>query len=158
MPDLTPHGDAAGGRGRTDALVFLGAAVPRLLYLLVAPRPFLYEHWDLAGSLLHDGTLGFDGVPTTRFEPLYPMLIAALRLATRDHVAVAQAVQVAIGSLGAVCLFRLTEALTASRRTAALAAALFAVYPLSIRHAADGTDVTLMATLVIAACWLFVVA
>src|SRR5207245_2533569 len=33
-----------------------------------------------------------------------------------------------------------------------------AIYPLSIRHSADGTDITLMATLVLASCWMFVVA
>src|SRR5688572_19443828 len=141
---------------RGDALLFLCAATPRLIYLFLAPQRFLYEYWDLAGNVLRHGTLGFDGVPTTRFEPLYTLFVAALRAATGDEVRVAQVIQIAIGSIAAVCLFHLTEALTANRRAACFAAALFAVYPLSIRHAADGTDVTLMATLLVAGCWLFV--
>ena len=148
--------DAAGWRA--NAIVFSCAALPRLFYLLVAPPRFQNEYWDMAASVLHNGTLGFDGVPTTRFEPLYPLLVAALRLLTGDRVLVAQALQVAIGSIAAVCLFHLTESLTGNRRAAFLAAGLFAIYPLSIRHSADGTDVTLMATLVIASCWMFVVA
>lgn len=148
--------DAAGWRA--NAFIFGCAAIPRALYLLVAPRRFEYEHWDMAANVLRDGTLGLDGVPTTRFEPLYPLLVAALRVLTGDRVLVAQMVQVAIGSLAAVCLFHLTESLTKNRRAAFVAAGLFAIYPLSIRHSADGTDITLMATLVIASCWMFIVA
>ena len=149
----------AGAAGwRASAIIFSCAALPRVFYLLVAPQPFQHEYWDMAASVLHHGTLGFDGVPTTRFEPLYPFLVAALRLLTGDLVLAAQAIQVAIGSVAAVCLFHLTASLTGNRRAAFFAAGLFAIYPLSIRHSADGTDVTLMATLVIASCWMFVVA
>ena len=143
---------------RANACILSCAALPRLVYLFLAPRRFEYEHWDMAASVLRYGTLGFDGVPSTRFEPLYPLLVAALRTATGDRVLVAQIVQVAIGSLAAVGLFHLTKSLTGNRRAAFLAAGLFAIYPLSIRHSADGTDITLMATLVIASCWRFVVA
>jgi hypothetical protein len=143
---------------RGNAIIFSCAALPRVFYLAVAPPRFEHEYWDMAASVLHDGTLGFDGVPTTRFEPLYPFLVAALRALTGDRAPVAQVIQVAIGSIAAVCLFHLTESLTGSRPTAFFAAGLFAFYPLSIRHSADGTDVTLMATLVIASCWTFVVA
>ena len=104
----------------------------------------------MAASLLRDGTLGFDGVPTTRFEPLYPIFVAALRALTGDRVLVAQMIQVAIGSLAAVCLFHLTDVADGQPARGVFAAGLFAVYPLAIRHSADGTDITLMATPVLA--------
>jgi 4-amino-4-deoxy-L-arabinose transferase-like glycosyltransferase len=148
--------DAAGWR--TYSFIFSCAALPRLFYLLISPRYFEYEYWEMGASLLRHGTLGFDGAPTTQFEPLYPLFVAALRALTGDRVLVAQAIQVAIGSLAAVCLFHLTESLTGNRRAAFIAAGLFAIYPLSVRHSADGSDITLMATLVIASSWMFIAA
>jgi len=135
---------------------FACAALVRLLYLIVARPQFQYEYWELAGNIIQHGTLGVDGVPTTRFEVMYPLLVAAMRVIVRDRVFAAQLLQIVIGSLGAVWLYDLAETLTASRRVALVASLLFALNPLLVRHSADGTDVTLMATLLVGFCRAFV--
>jgi hypothetical protein len=132
------------------------AAFARLLYLIVARPQFEYDYWLLAENIIQHGTLGFEGVPTTRFEPGYPLLVAGLRIVFRDHVFPAQIAQIIIGSLGAVWLYDLTATLTGNGRAAFIASLLFAFNPLLIRHASDGTDVTLMATLLIGFCRAFV--
>jgi Dolichyl-phosphate-mannose-protein mannosyltransferase len=135
---------------------FACAAFARLLYLVVARPQFEYDYWLLAENIIHHGTLGFEGVPTTRFEPGYPLLVAALRIVFRDHVFPAQVAQIVIGSLGAVWLYDLAETLTGNTRVAFIASLLFAFNPLLVRHASDGTDVTLMATLLVGFCRAFV--
>ncbi len=141
---------------KVDLALFVAAFVPRLVYLFLMHPPFQFEHWDMATSILRYGTLGYDGRPTTRFEPLYPLFVAGLRDLMGDRVLPAQVVQVAVGSLAAVGLYHLTEALTSSWKAALAAALVFAAYPLSIRHAADGTDTTLMGTLLVFYCLAFV--
>ncbi len=136
--------------------VFLLALVPRLGYVFAGHPRFQFEHWDLATSIVQHGTLGFAGVPTTRFEPLYPLFIAGLRTLTGGRVVAAQCLQAAVGAFAAVALYHLTVALTSSRRAAMAAAMVFACYPLSIRHAGDGTDTTLMGTWLVFFCWAFV--
>jgi hypothetical protein len=138
--------------------VFACAAFVRLLYLIVARPQFEYDYWYLAGNIIQHGTLGLDGVPTTRFEPGYPMLVAALRIVFSDHVLLAQIAQIIIGSLGAVWLYDLADILTGNSRVAFIASLLFAFNPLLVRHAPDGTDVTLMTTLLVGFCRAFVMA
>ena len=147
---MTRHGT------RTAGLVIVCAAAPRLLYLLLARPEFITEQWDLATNLLRHGSLGVDGATSTRFEPLYPLLVAGARGLVADSSLAVQVLQVLLASVAGVCLFGLTEALTSSRRAAAFSAGLFAVYPLFIRHAADGKDIALVTLLLTAFCWSFV--
>ena len=66
--------------------LFATALVPRVLYLVYA-RPAVENYqWELASSLLTDGSLGIDGLRTTAFEPLYPLFLAASRLLVGDHL------------------------------------------------------------------------
>src|SRR5262245_1856519 len=136
-------------RRQTLWFAFACAVFVRLLYLIAARPRFEYDYWQLADNILQHGTLGIDGVPTTRFEPGYPLLVAGLRIATGDRVILAQLIQLAIGALGAVWLYDVADTLTANRRVALTASLLFAFNPLLVRHAANGTDVTLMATLLV---------
>ncbi len=129
--------------------VFLAAALPRLVYLAAARPPYAGDYWDLASGLRRFGVFGFGGFQTTAFEPLYPFFLAAIRLVSRDSMPAAQVAQALVAAAGAVLLARLTLALTGSRRTSLLAAGLYAVYPLLIRHAADPSDTALAATLLI---------
>ena len=137
--------------------IFALAAVPRLLHLALAPIRFDDWQWGLATSLLTRGTLEHEGA-TTDFEPLYPLFVAAIRSVVGDRPALVLLVQGAVASLGAVLLFRLAEALSGSRRVGVSAGVLFAVYPLLIRHATDGTESALLATFLIAFAWAFVTA
>jgi 4-amino-4-deoxy-L-arabinose transferase-like glycosyltransferase len=143
---------------RTVALLFAATAIVRAAYVLAAHPGFQYEHWDMATNLLRYHSLGFDGVPTTRYEPLYPLFVAAARAIVGDRALIIQLIQVAIGSIAVIYLWRLVDALTGSRRIALIAALLFALYPLSIRHAADGTETSLLAAFLVIFCFAFVAA
>ncbi len=140
------------------AALFATALVPRLLYLLSAHPAVENYQWDLAGSLLTDGSLSVDGVKTAAFEPLYPLFLAASRLLVDDRVALVRLIQCGVGALGAVLLYRLTTALTGRSRAGLVAASLYAVYPLLIRYAVDLSDTTLMAVLLVGFAGAFVTA
>ena len=132
------------------AALFAMALVPRVLYLLRA-RPAVENYqWELATSLLTDGSLSVDGVKTTAFEPLYPLFLAASRLLVGDHTALVRLIQCGVGAIGAVLLYRLTTALTGRSRAGIIAASLYAGYPLLIRYAVDLSDTTLTAVLLVA--------
>ncbi len=135
----------------------LAAALPRLLYLILVRPDFGGDYWDLATGLRRWGTFGFEGFQTTRFQPLYPLFIAAVRSVARDSPAVVQVAQVALAALGAVFLYRLVVEL-AGRRTARLTVGLYAVYPLLIRHSADASDTALTVTLLLGFAASFVTA
>jgi glycerol uptake facilitator-like aquaporin len=130
--------------------VFILAALPRLLYLLLEKPPFDSDYWTLAGSLLRDGSLSFDGTRTTAFEPAYPLFLAMARVLSGHSVLLVQVIQCMVAACGAVFLYRLASSLTGARRVAVIAAVLYAGYPLLIRHSPDPTDAALMTTLLIA--------
>ncbi|HEY3043324.1 MAG TPA: glycosyltransferase family 39 protein [Vicinamibacterales bacterium] len=139
--------------------VWGAAAGVRLLYLIVVRPPFtIYYYWDIASSLLKNGSVSVEGAQTASADLLYPLFLAAMRLVVGDRPLLIQAVQALIAAAGAVYLCKLTAALTDSRRAAIAAAALFSVYPLLIRHSVDGTDSALLTTSLIAFAYYFVTA
>jgi hypothetical protein len=136
--------------------VFLLAAATRLAYFLAVRPPVESAYWALSGSLLQHASLAIDGVRDTEFEPLYPVFLALSRLAARDSVFAVQLAQIAVASVGAVCLYRLAEALAGRPRVALVAALLYAGYPLLVRQAALPSDLALMSTLLVAFSLAFV--
>ncbi len=136
--------------------VFVIALAPRLLYLQLAQPQHAGEYWDLSTSLIRQGMLGQSGVPTTRFEPLYPLFLWAARLITGDRAVLVQALQAAVAASGAVWMFLLADALTSKRRLAWTAALIFSVYPLLIRHATAPSESALTTALLPLFAWLFV--
>jgi hypothetical protein len=138
--------------------LFTFAAIPRLIYLVVAVPRFEDWHWTLATGLLKHGSLELDGAKTTDFDPLYPMFLAAVRWVVGDRMTAVQTVQVMIASFGSVGVYWLADVLTGRRRVAVVSGALFAIYPLLCRHASDGTDAALLTTILIAFAYSFVVA
>ena len=132
------------------------AAAVRLAYLIAARPEFTIYYWDIASSLLRDGSLSLAGVKTAALEPLYPLFLAAARFLVGDRPTLVQAVQAMVASAGAVYLYRLALALTGRRQVGVAAAALFAVYPLLVRHSIDGTESALLTTLLIAFTYQFV--
>jgi hypothetical protein len=145
-----------GSGWRVYLLLWGSAAVVRLIYVAVARPEFTIYYWDAANSLLDDGTLSTGGVRTALLEPLYPIFLAALRFGFGDRPLLVQAAQALVASAGVVYLYRLTLTLTGNLRTALAAAALFAVYPLLVRHAVDGTESALLTTLLIGFAYQFI--
>jgi 4-amino-4-deoxy-L-arabinose transferase-like glycosyltransferase len=125
-------------------------AAPRLLAIFLFPPRTSPYYDELATSLLTSGTLAFDGVPSTYMEPLYPMFLAGARLVTGDSVVWVIVLQVAVASLGGVLLYRLGSRL-ANPRTGLWAAAFYALYPYLVRQSVARLEITLCATLAIAA-------
>jgi hypothetical protein len=125
------------------------ALVPRILVLLVTNPPFDSLYWMLAGSLLHDRSLSFDGVATTAFEPGYPAFLALSRAALGDRAMLVQIFQCVVAAAGAVFLFRLSRTLTNRWQVGLIAVGLYSTYPLLLRHAADPTDAALITTLLL---------
>ncbi len=136
--------------------VFGIALAPRLLYLQLAQPQHAGEYWDLSTSLIHQGMLSQSGVPTTRFEPLYPLFLWAARSITGDRAVVVQALQAAVAASGAGWVFLLADALTSKRRLAWTAALIFSAYPLLIRHATAPSESALTTALLPLFAWLFV--
>jgi 4-amino-4-deoxy-L-arabinose transferase-like glycosyltransferase len=130
--------------------IFAGAAAARLVYLLVAAPPFMTLYWELSRNLIQHGTLGFDGTVTTDHEPLYPLFLAAARVLTHDRILLVQAIQALVDSAAAVALYLLAESLTGRRRVAILAAVLYAITPLLVRHAVVSSESAVLPLLLIA--------
>jgi len=156
---LRPLLNWSSNRHRTIQPALLGLALaPRVFYLAVARSPFDNYNWALAGSLLRDGSLSIGGVKTTAFEPLYPLFLAVCRAFVGDRSWAVQAIQCALGALGAPLLCRLAASLTGRERVGLISGALYAVYPLSIRYGGNISDATLMTVLVLGFAYAFATA
>ena len=136
--------------------MFVLALLTRLLYLLLERPPFDGDYWALSDSLLRDWSLSLHGIRTTAFEPAYPLFLAMARVAVGHSALLVQVIQCTVAAAGAVFLYRLAASLTASPRAGSIAGALYAVYPLLVRHSPDPTDAALMTTLLIAFAAAFV--
>jgi hypothetical protein len=141
-----------------DGWIVLFTSLPRLIYLLVSTPPFSGTYWALSDGLLRDGSLAVDGQKTTEFEPLYPIFLAVSRVLVAHHVFLVQLLQIGVAAIGAVCLYRLTNALTGRSRVAAIATVLYALTPLLIREAVVHSESALFTTLLIAFAGAFVAA
>ncbi|MBI4888124.1 MAG: glycosyltransferase family 39 protein [Acidobacteria bacterium] len=140
-----------GGRGSVRLwLVFAGAALPRLAYLLLARPAFEGYHWMVAETLLRQGVIGFEGLPSAAYDPLYAVWLSLARWISGDRILVVQALQACIDAVGAVGVFVLATSLTGRRRAALLAAALYASYPLLVHHAVVADEFSLLSVLLIA--------
>jgi hypothetical protein len=139
--------------------IFLVAALARLAYLWYSRPFFTTEYWQLAGSLLHRGELGFPLMgPTTAYEPLYPAFLAVLRFVASDRALAVQAGQALVAAAGVVWLYRLTERLAGRGSAAVYAGLLFAFNPVLVRHAVSPSEFSLMATLLLIFASTFVTA
>jgi ABC-type multidrug transport system fused ATPase/permease subunit len=138
---------------RRVALVVLMCAVPRALgwWLFGSPGGEAY-HWQLSDGLLASGTLLYEGVPTAAFEPLFPILIALVRLFV-DSVSAVVVVQIVLSCVSAVLMDRLATRVSGSARAGLVAAALFSVYPYFVRQSVGMLELPLFLTLMVAA-WL----
>jgi hypothetical protein len=132
------------------------AAAARITYLLIVRPPLESYYLALADHLLSTGVLGFEGVRSTAFEPMYPALLAVGRLLFGDRILLIQVLQACIAAAGAPLLYRLALQLTASRRVAIAAGLMFALHPLLLRQASAATDLGLTTTLLVAFAAAFV--
>ena len=146
-----------GGTGLQPCLLLFGvAAAARAIYLFIQ-KPRLESYYlGLANSLLDAGVLGFDGAPSTAFEPAYPFFLASALLIFGDRTVLVQLLQSCVAAAGAVPLYYLTLRLTSSRRTATWAGAMFALHPLLIRQSSAASDLALTTTLLVAFALAFV--
>lgn len=145
-----------GGYVGAPGILFAIAIAARIVYLLIFRPPLEGPYLALADGLVREQLLGFDGVPSTAFEPLYPALLAAGRWLFTDRILLIQMLQAGIAAFGAVLSYYLAMRLTSSRRTATAAGAMFALHPLLIRQAAAATDLGLATTLIVAFAVAFV--
>jgi hypothetical protein len=138
---------------RTDLLVVLACAFPRLvlLWLSAPPEPTFY--WGYASALLRGGHFGLHGVPDTYVEPLYPAFLAAARWISADRIGVVLLAQIGVAAIGGVLLRRLTQSLTRDRRAAWIAVLLYALDPYLVRQSVGLMEVTLVTTLLIGVAW-----
>ena len=95
------------------------------------------EYARIAQNLLAGkGYVGLLGGPESMFPPLFPFLIAASSLVTRDTEMAGRLVSIVMGSLLVLPVFFMGEKLF-GRRVAYLAAALIAVHPLLVALSAS---------------------
>jgi hypothetical protein len=135
---------------RRAAVIFGMCAAPRLLALALFPPAAPTNYHELATALLATGTFALDGAPSTYIEPLYPAMVAGARLAAGDSTRLALTLQIVVASIGGVLLYRLGERL-AGPRAGLHAAVFYAFYPYLVRQSVAWLEITLCATLAIAA-------
>jgi 4-amino-4-deoxy-L-arabinose transferase-like glycosyltransferase len=107
----------------------------------------------MSTSLLSSGVLGYDGTPSTYYEPLYPILLAIARRVGDDQLLAVLVVQALIGAIGGVYLYELALGLSRSASTAAIATAMYAFYPYLVAQSSALEEVTLLSTLLVAAAY-----
>jgi 4-amino-4-deoxy-L-arabinose transferase-like glycosyltransferase len=135
---------------RRTAVIFGICAAPRLVAMAMWPSPAPTAYDELATGLLTSGTFGFDGVPSTYMEPLYPAFLAAALFVTGGWAPAVTLLQVAVAAIGGVLLYRLA-ALLAGPRAGVWTAVIFAFYPYLLRQSVARLEITVCATLAIAA-------
>lgn len=137
-------------------LLFGFALLTRALYLCLYHPPLESYYLGLAISLLDTGVLGFHGTPSTDFEPVYPLFIAAATLMFGDRHVLIQLLQTCVAAAGVAPLYYLTLRLTASRGAAAWAGVMYAAHPLLVRQASAASDLAITTTLLVAFALAFV--
>lgn len=123
---------------RNGLLVFAAALALRLGALAAFPPPALegdqLEYDAIARHLASDGDFALNrGVPTSTRAPLYPLKLAAVYKATGGSRRAAYAVQAVLGAATAGLLYLLVLA-AFDARSAAVAGALAALYPVFIHY------------------------
>ena len=135
----------AGKAGRVGEVplllgILLVGAVLRIAAVVLIPSPLESDYlgyWDLARNLVAGhGFVGKDGLPTAHLSLGYPLFLSGIFALTDPSVAAAKAANVLLG-VGALALFHVaTRQLFGRPAVAAIAAAMFAVYPESIAYTA----------------------
>jgi len=138
-------------RPRAVWLVILACAVPRLAALAVWPADTGTLYYQLSTGFLQQRRPVIDGELTTHIEPFYPIVLAALRAAARDHVELVRMLQIALASIGGLVFYVYVLETLRDGRAAAIAAALYAASPYLIRQSVAFMEVTPAIVLLVAA-------
>ena len=109
-------------------------------------------YWHLSTDLLRFGTLGFNGIKTTGFEPLYPLFLAFARWITFNHQFLVLTFQILVGTIGCLYLYELANLLSGNKRVALFASLIYSFYPYLIYQAGMISETTLFST------WLIITA
>lgn len=140
------------------AAVFLLCLVPRIIYLLSMGSPgdaAAMYYWELSESLLRHGVLGEAGRPSTAFEPLYPIFLAAARWLTNDDLARVIVLQSMLAAVGAIYFFRLCRLLSGDSAVAWIGVAMFSLHPYLVRQSDAIIEISTLATLLIVSAWYY---
>ena len=138
---------------RRTAFIVVLCVVPRLLgWWVIGPPGGEAYHWQLSDSLLQHGAFLYEGVPTSAFEPLFPIVIALIRL-IGDSITAVVVAQIALSCVGGVFIDRLAVRLSGSSVAGLCAAVLYALYPYFVRQSVGMLELPLFLTLMLAA-WL----
>ncbi len=131
--------------------------VPRLAYHLWNPvlDPASNYYWRLSDSLLRFGTLGFDGVRSTAFEPLYPLFLGVSRWLTRDHFLGVILLQIAVASIGCIYFYKLCLEVSKNETLGAIGVFLYSFYPYYVHQSTRITEIPILTTLLILFCYYF---
>jgi 4-amino-4-deoxy-L-arabinose transferase-like glycosyltransferase len=152
-----PRSEMATSEKRWVLSLTLAAAAVRALWLLnpvwdIGDSP---EYLAIADGLLRTGSFTSDGATLSSYRPpLYPALIAAASLVTRQPIWTVLVVQTMLGAL-TVTLAYLIARRAFSARTASVAAVLLAVAPMTCRFASVLHTETLFTFLVVFAVWAY---
>src|SRR5262245_8803835 len=139
---------------RTLLWVFAACLVPRLCAIAVWPPATDSLYFQLAGEMLADGRHALAGEIGVRIEPVYAAVLAVSRAASGERVAAVQIIQILIASAAGAVFFALALRLSGSRRTAWIAAALYACSPYLVRQSVSFVEITWAVAILIVAAWL----
>lgn len=132
--------------------LWLSAFLPRFIFLWISSPsdPSSWSHyWNLSTGLLRFGTFGYAGERVTNVEPGYPILLAVLRLLTRDQLFWVLTGQIILTSFGAVLIFELLRKFRIQKSLSILGALLYSFYPYLIGQASSVIEVSILSTLLI---------
>ena len=139
---------------RAALAVFAMCALPRLCATAFWPAETESLYYQLAGEWLATGRQALGGEIGVRIEPVYAAVLAVSRAVSGDRVFAVQAIQILVASAAGVVFFALARQLSGSRRTAWVAAALYAGSPYLVRQSAAFMEITWAVAILIVAVWL----
>lgn len=102
------------------------------------------HYWSLSDEILKSGTLGFRNVPSTAFEPAYPILLAFARWMASDNVFWILIFQVCLHAVTAIVFYKMCHRMSEDNRVALIAGTLYSLYPYYVRQSCAIIDFPLL--------------
>lgn len=113
-------------------LIFLFALIVRLIFILGFQQPPVSSdakgYDELGMSLLEKKGFSFQGFPTVRREPVYPLFLSGIYLLFGHSYLAVRLIQSVIGALGVIFVFLIGKKVF-SERCGYLAAIFYSLYP-----------------------------
>jgi 4-amino-4-deoxy-L-arabinose transferase-like glycosyltransferase len=140
------------GSGRRRIVLAATCVAVRAAYaVFIETAPTDVYTWELASDLLHPGGSILDGLPSSDYEPLHPLFLAAARWLTGDRIWAVLGVQFCVAALTTVLLDRLATRIMGTPTAGLVAASAYILAPYLVRQSTGWLEITLLNFLLVGA-------